>query len=189
MKTLLAATVVVIVALLVLAVTPFTFAQAGNVCPANPSPPNSADPSVIVEEPDAGDTITSPITISGRARVFEANVRITIFDEAGNELADTFTTAAEAGPALAPYSQAVSFSVSETQRGCIRVFEESARDGSPVNVVQVEVTLAPATTPPTTGTGGLQTDAGGDKHLALYAAGGLAILGAVALALHRRLWT
>ena len=83
-------------------------------------------------------------------------MRITIFGQSGAVLADTFTTAAEAGPSLAPFSTSVSFSVASEQPGCIRVFEASARDGSPVNVVQVPVTLAPGVTPPSTGDAGLR---------------------------------
>lgn len=190
MKSLLAlAAVLGIFTMLVVLVNPLTTVQAADVCPANPSPPNAADPSVIIDLPAAGATVTSPVTVSGKARVFEANVRITIYDQNGNILTDTFTTAAEAGPTLAPYSANVTFDVDSQQQGCIRVFEESAQDGRPVNVVQVEVRLAPATTPPSTGTAGLQPNSGEASHVALYAAGALAMLGAIALALHRRLWT
>lgn len=189
MKGFIAATALMgVLAIMVAMVSPFAHAQAA-VCPPNPSPPDSSDPSMILEMPSAGESVTSPVTVSGQARVFEANVRITVFDATGNVLADTFTTAAEGAPALAPYSEAVSFTTATQQQGCIRVFEESARDGSPVNVVQVEVVLAPETTPPNTGDAGLQVETAEDKNLALYAAGGLAILGAIALALHRRLWT
>ena len=190
MKNILAASALVtfLVALTV-SVGWITSARAADVCPANPSPPDAGDPSVIVDAPTAGATVTSPVTISGKARVFEANVRITIFDAAGNVLVDTFTTASEAGPVLAPYTASVAFNTANQQQGCIRVFEESAQDGSPRNVVQVEVNLAPPTTPPQTGTGGLQDGSGNDRHLALYAAGLLALLGGAALALERRLWT
>jgi len=144
---------------------------------------------MIVDAPEDGATISSPVSISGQARVFEANVRITIFDAAGAVLVDTFTTAAEAGPALAPYSTAVSFTTTVEQQGCIRVFEESAMDGSPRNVVQVEVTLSPpSTTPPTTGSAGLHDGSGRESELAFYAAGALALLAATALALGRRFW-
>lgn len=123
------------------------YAQAG-ACPANPSPPDVADPSMILDMPAGGAAITSPVTVSGQARVFEANVRITIYDASGAEIVDTFTTAAEAGPALADFSEAVPFSVASEQAGCVRVWEESAQDGSPRNVVQVEVTLqTPVITP------------------------------------------
>ena len=127
------------------------YAQAG-VCPANPSPPDAADPSMILAAPAEGASLTSPVTISGQARVFEANVRITIYDASGAEIVDTFTTAAEAGPALADFSESVAFSVGSEQAGCVRVWEESAQDGSPRNVVQVEVTLQAPATPTATAT-------------------------------------
>jgi hypothetical protein len=61
-----------------------------------------------------------------------------------------------AGPVLAPYSAAVPFSISTTQQGCVRVWEESAQDGSPRNVVQHEVALSTgAIAPPSTGDAGL----------------------------------
>jgi hypothetical protein len=173
---------------IVAVVSPFTSVLAADVCPANPNPPDASDPSIIVDMPQSGETITSPVTISGTARVFEANVRIKIYNASGSELADTFTTAAEGAPAMAPFSASVSFKATMKEQGCIRVFEESAKDGSPVNVVQREVMLAPPTTPPQTGSAGLHHE-DSDKHIALYAAGSLAIVGAVALALHRRLWT
>ena len=112
-------------------------------CPANPSPPNPADPSMVLNQPAPNATVTSPVQLSGLARVFEANVRITVYSASGMVLADTFTTAAEAGPALAPFSADVPFTVLTSQAGCIRVFEESAADGSPRNIVQVEVNLSP----------------------------------------------
>ncbi|HEU0072874.1 MAG TPA: Gmad2 immunoglobulin-like domain-containing protein [Dehalococcoidia bacterium] len=120
--------------------------EATQPCPANPSPPDAADPSMILDEPMMGDTVTSPAHISGLARVFEANVRITIYSASGMVLEDTFTTAAEAGPALAPFAADVAFGVLSEQAGCVRVWEESAADGSPRNVVQVEVNLSPGTT-------------------------------------------
>lgn len=135
----------------VLSLAMFTRSAAhaqGSACPANPSPPDSAEPSMILDSPTDGATVSSPVTVSGKARVFEANVRITIYDASGAEIVDTFTTAAEAGPALADFSEDVPFAVATTQAGCVRVWEESAQDGSPRNVVQVEVTLqAPVITP------------------------------------------
>jgi hypothetical protein len=163
-------------------------ASATAVCPANPSPPDPADPSMIVNQPTNGATVTSPVTISGQARVFEATVSIVIFDASGTPVIEAFTTAAEAGPTLAPFSTNVGFSVTSPQPGCIRVFEASAQDGSPRNVVQVEVTFAPPTTPPRTGSAGLQDDSSGGSHLWLYIAGGLALLGATGLAVKRNLW-
>ena len=133
--------------------------------------------------------MTSPVRISGQARFFEANVRIAIFDAAGNVLADTFTTAAEGAPTLAPFSADVPFTVTSEQPGCIRVFEESAKDGSAVNVVQIETTLAPKLSPPQTGSGGLLADESGSASWLLpagTAATLVLLLGIGALTLARR---
>jgi hypothetical protein len=126
-------------------------------CPPNPSPTNPADPSMIVNAPLAGQRVTSPMPISGRARVFEAAVSIDVFDASGGLLVHTFTMASGGAPALAPFAASVPFAVTREQTGCIRVFEASARDGSPVNVVQVPITLGFAIAPPNTGDGGLST--------------------------------
>lgn len=140
---------------------------------------------MILDEPMAGDTVTSPVHVSGLARVFEANVRITVYSASGMVLQDTFTTAAEAGPVLAPFATDVSFSVSSDQAGCVRVWEESAMDGSPRNVVQVEVNLSsgvpmptetPApVTPPDTGDAGLA--AGGSDTLPFVILAAMLLLG------------
>jgi hypothetical protein len=167
-------------------------AQAG-VCPANPSPVDEADPSIVVESPVDGAEVSSPIAVEGLARTFEANVRYTLFAADGAVLADGFTTAEYAAPELAPFATTVSYELDEPGAGCLRVFEESAADGSPVNVVQVELQLgatAPEATPtgtpapPATGTGGsLGTPDGLSMlFLALGAAVALLIASTVAAA-------
>src|SRR5438093_276910 len=49
-------------------------------------------PPIVVETPLIGQRVSSPVTISGTANVFEATVSIRILDANGNELANTFTT-------------------------------------------------------------------------------------------------
>ena len=169
--------------------------EATQSCPANPSPPDAVDPSMILNQPAEGDTVTSPVHIEGLARVFEANVRITVYSASGMVLEDTFTTAAEAGPALAPFEADVPFTVLVEQAGCIRVWEESAADGSPRNVVQVEVNLSPGAaetpiatpapvTPPDTGDAGLVS--GGADPVTLAAVLAIALLLGVTVVAARR---
>jgi hypothetical protein len=108
---------------------PPAFAQEGS-CPPNPSPQDPANRRIIVDTPVAGQRVTSPVLISGTAAVNEGNVRISIFDAAGNTIADTFTDGG--GPFQPePFSATVPFTVSAEQPGCIRVFEPSERDGGP----------------------------------------------------------
>jgi hypothetical protein len=113
------------------------------VCGPNPSPPDPADPAIRVWEPVPGVHTAGPLRVSGLARVFEANVRFDLRDAAGRVIAGGFTTAQEAGPALAPFDGSLPFSVTAQTPACLWVFEESAEDGRPLHVVQVPLTLVP----------------------------------------------
>jgi immunoglobulin-like protein involved in spore germination len=100
---------------------------------------------IQVTQPARGATVTSPVTISGTADVFEAVVSIRILDEAHNPIADTVTMATCGSGCRGDYSVDVAYSVDTEQRGVILVFEVSAKDGSMINVVRIPVTLVPST--------------------------------------------
>jgi hypothetical protein len=184
-----------------IAVTPAAPVTAQeDVCPPADRVVDPDDPAIIVDTPEAGGSIASPATVQGTARVFEANVRIRIYDADGNMLADTFTTAEEAGPAMAPFATSVDFTEpASTQAGCVWVFEESAEDGEPIHVVAIPVTIevdaepepadpepepdAPVTPAPSdTGSAGLSGSTGTTTASAVALLAGLA----VALAALRR---
>jgi hypothetical protein len=98
-------------------------------------------PAITVQSPVIGEQVTSPVTVSGTADVFEATVSLRVLDSAGHEIARTFTTATCGTGCRGSYSASVSYSVPRTQPGTIEVFESSAKDGQPVNVQQIPVTL------------------------------------------------
>jgi hypothetical protein len=100
-------------------------------------------PAITVRSPVIGARVTSPVTVSGTADVFEATVSVRVLDSAGHEIARTFTTASCGTGCRGDYSVTVSYSVPRTQPGTIEVFESSAKDGQPVNVQPIPVTLAP----------------------------------------------
>jgi hypothetical protein len=100
-------------------------------------------PAITVRSPVIGARVTSPVTVSGTADVFEATVSVRVLDSAGHEIARTFTTASCGTGCRGDYSVTVSYSVPRTQPGTIEVFESSAKDGQPVNVQLIPVTLAP----------------------------------------------
>jgi len=123
---------------------PVTLQPGGQpqVCQPNPDP---ATPEFqVIEEPSPGDTVTSPVTISGRIVANEATFHVTIYDAAGGTIADTsgMNEQTDVGQ-LAAFSIDVPFSVSDNTPACIWVFEASARDGSPTHVGQIPVTLSP----------------------------------------------
>ena len=100
-------------------------------------------PAITVRSPVIGARVTSPVTVSGTADVFEATVSVRVLDSAGHEIARTFTTASCGTGCRGDYSVTVSYSVPRTQPGTIEVFESSAKDGRPINVQLIPVTLAP----------------------------------------------
>ena len=112
------------------------------VCQPNPDP---ATPEFqVIDQPSEGDTVTSPVTISGQVLAFEATYQIGIFDADGDPIVETFGTAeaVEIGE-LGPFSINVAFDVDEPTPACIWVYEQSARDGSSIHVGQIPVTLSP----------------------------------------------
>lgn len=100
-------------------------------------------PPIIVTSPEAGEEVSSPVTIEGTANVFEATVSIRVLDASGKKVADTFTTATCGTGCRGNYSEAVDFEVAEEQEGVIEVFEASAEDGSPLHMVRIPVKLVP----------------------------------------------
>lgn len=98
-------------------------------------------PFILVESPGIGERVSSPVTIAGTSDVFEAVVSIAILDERGDTVASTFTMATCGTGCRGTYSTDVSYDVTTTQPGTIRVYEVSAMDGSSIHVVDIPVTL------------------------------------------------
>jgi hypothetical protein len=99
-------------------------------------------PPILVTSPVIGREVSSPIRVAGTANVFEAVVSISVLDARGNEIVTTFTMATCGTGCRGPFREAVRYTVDETQPGTVRVFESSAMDGTPINIVDIPVTLA-----------------------------------------------
>ena len=121
-----------------------TATAAADVCQPNPDPA-SADVATV-DSPQTGDSVTSPVTVSGQINAFEAQFNITIFDAGGGKIADV-PARSEEGQVLSPFSEDVAFSVTEETSVCVWVYDLSEADGSPIDVVQVPVTLEPGGEP------------------------------------------
>jgi hypothetical protein len=80
---------------------------------------------IVVENPEPGTSVSSPVTISGTASVFEGTVQLRILDAEGQEIASAFTTASVGAPGRGDFSQQVEFTVDEAQDGVVKVFEEN----------------------------------------------------------------
>jgi hypothetical protein len=100
-------------------------------------------PFIVVESVRTGQNIASPVTVSGFANVFEANVNIRVRDAAGNILKETFTTATCGTGCWGDFGESLAFEVSERQQGRVEVLTYSPEDGSEQDSVSIPVVLGP----------------------------------------------
>ena len=100
-------------------------------------------PAIVVESPAIGDTVSSPVEVSGTANVYEANVTAELLDANGKQLVSRFTTATCGTGCRGTYRVAVPFEVDAEQDGWIVVHDDDADgDGKPSNEVRIPVVLA-----------------------------------------------
>ncbi|MFE9955480.1 Gmad2 immunoglobulin-like domain-containing protein [Micromonospora sp. NPDC005299] len=98
-------------------------------------------PPIVVTAPAIGDRVTSPVTVTGTADVYEATVSVRVLDAAGQEIGTAFTTASCGSGCRGAYRLNVRYGRAASRLGTIEVYEVSARDGSRINVVRVPVDL------------------------------------------------
>jgi hypothetical protein len=116
-------------------------------------PSTPAPAPIEVESPMAGESVTSPVVVSGTADVFEATVSIEIRDELGDVVGRGFATATCGTGCRGEYEARVRFEVDHEQPGTIVVYEanpseEGHRRLFPVTVPVTLSRSSPATTAP-----------------------------------------
>ena len=101
-------------------------------------------PAILVAKPADGARVSSPVTVSGSANVFEANVTVEILNAEGKVVGKTFTTATCGTGCRGTYSVPVTFHVKKEQPGTIVVHDDDAAGtGTPPHQVRIAVTLVP----------------------------------------------
>jgi hypothetical protein len=100
-------------------------------------------PAIFVDRPAWGASAGNPARVSGLANVFEATFRAQVLDAKGRVIADEQVMATCGTGCWGTFKEDVPYDVSKAQWGTLRVFEPSARDGSPVNVTEYRVWLTP----------------------------------------------
>ncbi|RJE46985.1 spore gernimation protein [Dehalobacter sp. MCB1] len=97
------------------------------------------EPAIWVTAPVDGQTITSPLKITGNAQIFEAVVSYRLRDAQGNILAEGNTMAAAGAPGRGDFEASLTFTPSAAGSGQLEVFESSMKDGSDLNKVIIPV--------------------------------------------------
>jgi len=98
---------------------------------------------IVVREPLANARVKSPLTISGDASVFEANLIWQVTDTAGRVLAGGITTATAGAPARGTFTITATYTDPPSDAiGFAEVFTRSPRDGNIDEIVRVPIILA-----------------------------------------------
>ncbi len=98
-------------------------------------------PAILVESPTVGDAVNSPVRISGSANTFEATFTVDLLSADGVVIVEKQVTATSGTGQRGTFQVDIPFAVDQTGDGTLKVFEQSAKDGSPVNVVEIPIRL------------------------------------------------
>jgi hypothetical protein len=102
-------------------------------------------PAILVTSPQIGEKVGNPVTVSGTANVFEANVTVEIVDASGKVLGRTFTTATCGTGCRGTFSVEVPYEVSSATRALIIVHDDDAAGtGTFPHEVRIPVVLTPS---------------------------------------------
>jgi spore germination protein GerM len=96
-------------------------------------------PAILVESPTLGETISSPVRVTGTANVFEATFQLNVTDWDGRIVYDNFVTATSGTGTRGTFDVTADFVVDRSGPGSIITFVYSAKDGSPENVIEIPV--------------------------------------------------
>ena len=97
-------------------------------------------PPIVIESPLPGESVTSPIRVTGTANVFEATVSFEVRDGSGAVVLRDFTTATAGNGTRGTFDTTLAVP-GLSGPATIVAFEASAKDGTPLHVVRVPVTV------------------------------------------------
>ena len=106
-------------------------------------PPNW-NKNLLVLTPGTGQTVKSPIAVSGYGRLFEAVGNWELTDGSSHVIGNgNFMAVSGTSPTFARFNFTISYSVPAQQTGTLAIFDLSAKDGSRQDVLTIPVTLQP----------------------------------------------
>ncbi len=98
-------------------------------------------PIIFVASPAVNDTVSSPVRVHGTANTFEAAFMLQILDADGTILIEQPMMATSGTGTRGTFDVTIDFNAQPGSQITLRVFEQSARDGSDVNIVEIPLTV------------------------------------------------
>ncbi len=102
---------------------------------------DNASPAILLESPAPWQEVTSPVRLTGMSNTFEATFLYNIVDPSGRIVAEGFDTATAGSGTWGTFDVTVEYEIESDGVGAIIVFEESAKDGSRINLVEIPVRM------------------------------------------------
>jgi immunoglobulin-like protein involved in spore germination/sporulation and spore germination protein len=99
-------------------------------------------PAILVLDPVPGQTVASPVRISGTANTFEATLQLELRDADDKVLARRFTTATSGSGTRGTFDTTLSVPAGHGGDVTLVAYENSAANGDRINVVRVPLKLA-----------------------------------------------
>ncbi|EKD49174.1 MAG: spore germination protein-like protein Gmad2 [uncultured bacterium] len=107
------------------------------------TPVSFEDKEIYITSIKDGDTVPNPVTISGKGRAFESTIQLRIKDTNGNVLGSGFTTTdAKEMSEKGNFTYVMAYRTPATEYGFVEAYEQSAKDGSDINVFSAKVKFA-----------------------------------------------
>lgn len=111
-------------------------------------PPTRADyydmlPPILVEEPAIGDTVSSPLVVSGSSDVFEAVMQFRVRDADGRILVHTQDNATSGTGTRGTFRTTLRFATT-TDTGTLEVYDISMKDGSEIDLQSIPLRFSGA---------------------------------------------
>jgi hypothetical protein len=101
-------------------------------------------PPILVETPSVGEPVTSPLSVSGSANVFEAQLALRVLNPRGRQIAQVNVLASAGTGTRGRFAVQVPFRLrpGAAQRITLVAYAPSARDGRPIAVVRIPLDVA-----------------------------------------------
>ncbi|HEY6634827.1 MAG TPA: GerMN domain-containing protein [Acidimicrobiia bacterium] len=98
-------------------------------------------PPIFVDHPAWGEPVTSPIAVSGLSNVFEAVSQVMLTDDDGLPLFEDTVMATCGTGCWGEWNVEIPFTIDRDQFGALIVWENSAKDGSQINIREYPIQL------------------------------------------------
>jgi hypothetical protein len=98
-------------------------------------------PAILVLDPVPGQTVTSPIRISGTANTFEATLQLELRDANDHVIAKRFATATSGSGTRGTFDTTLSAPHADAGDVTLVAYEDSAENGQPFHVVRIPLKL------------------------------------------------